>query len=295
MKYKLYAYRLQYTVKGRIALLRSETTKILKEHGIQLDPALDEQQLIALNVIENLIDSAEVNADDTTLEIGSGCGNITVPLAAQSGKVIAVEKNSKFIPLLKERTSKLTNVDVIQDNIITSNIPSFTRLVSNLPYSICQAVFIRLIHHDFRKASFIVSASFADIITAKPGDENYSRLSLVSSLFYTIEKIHEIPPDSYHPQPRVKTNMITLKPVQASGAPLEIMRILIRCDRMKLKNALREALINSSKRQESFITKRKARHIIKSMNLDPRVLDTRVARLSLDDLLTMTEALNDHI
>ena len=278
-----------------MALLRIETTKMLKEHGIQLDPALDEQQLVALDVIENLIDGAEVNADDTTLEIGSGCGNITVPLAVQSGKVIAVEKNPKFIPLLKERTSKLANVEIIQDDILTSNIPHFTRLVSNLPYSICQAVFIRLIRHDFRKASLIVSASFADIITAKPGDENYSRLSLVSSLFYTIERIHEIPPDSYHPQPGVKTSMITLKPVPASGAPQEILRHLIRCDRMKLKNALREALISSSKGKESPITKRKARHTINSMSLDHRVLDTRVARLPLDDLLTLAEALNDHI
>jgi hypothetical protein len=64
---------------------------------------------------------------------------------------------------------------------------------------------------------------------------------------------------------------------------------------MKLKNALREALINSSKEKEPPITKRKARHAIKSMSLDTRVLDTRVARPPLDDLLTLAEALNDHI
>ena len=276
-------------------MLREETQRTLTRHRIQLDPALDEQHLVEPLVIDSLIENAEIDEGDTTLEIGAGLGNITVRLAARSGKVVAVEKNPKFIPLLKERASKLVNVDIIQDDILTSKIPPFTKLVSNLPYSICQAVFIRLIHHDFRKASLIVSSSFADVITAKPGDENYSRLSLVSSLFYKIERIHEIPPGSYHPQPGVRTSMITVKPVPASGAPQEILRLLIRCDRMKLKNALREALISSSKEKESPLTKRKARHTIKSMSLDPRVLDTRVARLPLDDLLTLAEALNDHI
>ncbi|EMR74019.1 dimethyladenosine transferase (rRNA methylation) [Thaumarchaeota archaeon SCGC AB-539-E09] len=287
--------RPQYTLKGGIVLLRSETTNMLKKYGIQLDPALDEQQLVALDIIEGLIDSAEVDSDETTLEIGAGCGNITIPLAAQSGKVIAVEKNPKFTPLLKGRTSKLANVNIIQDDILTSKIPYFTRLVSNLPYSLCEAIFTRLIHHDFKKASLIVSSSFADIITAKPEDPKYSRLSMVSSLFFTVKKMQEIPPDSYYPEPGVKTSMITVEPIPAKGAPHEILRLIILWDRMKLKNALREALITSSKDRGPPVTKREAKNIINSMNLDPRILDTRVARLSLHDLLTVEKALNDHI
>ncbi|UCD45941.1 MAG: hypothetical protein JSV27_05505 [Candidatus Bathyarchaeota archaeon] len=276
-------------------LLREETQRTLVRHGIQLDPALDEQHLVDPLVIDSLIENAEVGAGDTTLEIGAGLGNITVPLAARSGRVVAVEKNPKFIPPLVERTFTLANVEIINDNALAMRLPCFTKLVSNLPYSICEAVLNRLTHTDFNKASLIVSSTFANTITADPGNLHYSHLTLVANTFYEIDRVQEIEPGSYHPPSGVSTSMITLSPREAENRVQAITHRLLLHEGMKLRNALRESLISTSSRYGGPSTKREARLRVEAMNLSPIILEKRVARLSLNDLRALTRALHDHI
>jgi len=112
-------------------------------------------------VIERLIDYSGVRGQDTALEIGAGCGNITDALAGVAGKVFAVEKNHKFIPMLEERTASTGNVVIVLGDALRIGLPSFDKLVSNLPYSICESFMQRLIHMDFESAAVIVSSSFA--------------------------------------------------------------------------------------------------------------------------------------
>lgn len=276
-------------------MLREETQRTLTRHGIQLDPARDEQHLVDPLVIDSLIENAEVDAGDTTLEIGAGLGNITVHLSARSGRVVAVEKNPKFIPPLVELTSSLANVEIINDDALAMRLPRFTKLVSNLPYSICEAVLNRLTHTDFRKASLIVSSTFAGTITADPGTPHYGRLTLVANTFYEINRIQEIEPGSYHPPPGVATSMITLSPREAENRTQAVTRRLLLHEGMKLRNALREALISASRRYGGPPTKREARQRVEAMDLSPIMLEKRVARLSLNDLRALTRALDDHI
>ncbi|RJS88918.1 hypothetical protein CW700_06115 [Candidatus Bathyarchaeota archaeon] len=66
-------------------------------------------------------------------------------LAEVAGRVLAVEKNRKFLPLLRERTAPYGNVELILGDVLRMKIPPFDKLVSNLPFSICEALIQRLI------------------------------------------------------------------------------------------------------------------------------------------------------
>jgi len=265
-------------------LLRIETLHLLEQFNILLDTNLDEQQLIDTEVIRRLISDAEVTKADVALEVGSGCGNITTALAEATGRVVAVEKNTKFLPLLKERLAPLGNVELIHGDALRMRLPPFNKLVSNLPFSICEALAQRLIHLSFELAPLIVPSSFADIVTAHEGDPHYSRLSLISNAFFTSERLEEISSDAYYPPISGSTSILRLKPKAADDPRQEILRhVLLQSDK-KLKNALREALIASSHTLESPSTKREAKKRIQSMDLGRALLEKRGARLSLSEL-----------
>ena len=272
-------------------MIRDETINLLDRFGVRLDPDLDEQQLVDAEVIGRLISTAGVTGRDTVFEVGAGCGNITLALAEAAGKVFAVEKNEKFLPMLEERIAPYGNVELIHGDALRVRLPPFSKLVSNLPYSICEAFTQRLISLDFERAAVIVSSSFAGIVTAREGDASYSRLSLVADAFFAIEEVEKIGQDFYYPPPGGSTTLIRLKPRAADRMGLAVLRgVLLQGDK-KLKNALREALIASSQIFGGPTTKREAKAKFRSMGLGEAMLEKRVARLSLPELQLLFRSL----
>lgn len=265
-------------------MLEGEIINLLERFGVHLDPGLDEQQLVDPEVIGRLIEVAEVKEGDTVLDVGAGCGNITLALAGEAGRVVAVEKNAKFLPILEERTRSFGNVEIVHGDALRIRLPPFSKLVSNLPYSICESFMQRLIRLDFVSAAVIVSSSFAGTVTARVGDPHYSKLSLVANAFFTVERLEEVGPDAYYPPPNRPTTIIRLRPRDADDQRLAVFRhILLQGDK-KLKNALRETLIAVSKIYATPSTKRAARERINSMRLSGPLLEKWVARLSLSEL-----------
>ncbi len=256
-----------------------------------MDPGLDEHQLVDGAVIERLIAEAGVTGHDTVLEIGAGCGNITLALAEAVGRVVAVEKNGKFLPILEERTAPYGNVELIHGDALRIRLPPFTKLVSNLPYSICEAVLNRLTCLDFERAALVVSSSFAGIVSAREGDPGFSRLSLVANAFYEIEKLWDVSPAAYYPVTRGPTSIITIAPREVEDWGLDVLRGVLLRGRMKLKNALRESVVDSSKSNGGPKTKREATKWVESVGLGGALLERRVARLNLNDLLLVREFL----
>jgi len=272
-------------------LLRDETLRILEQFEVRLDSGLDEQHLVDAGVIGCLIGAAGVERRDTVLEIGAGCGNITEALAGIAGKVFAVEKNAKFLPILEERTAQMDNVTLIHGDALRIRLPPFTRLVSNLPYSICEAVLNRLTRLDFERAAIVVSSSFAGIVSAREGGFDFSRLSLVANAFFEIEKLWDVSPAAYYPTPRGPTSIITIAPREVEEWSLDVLRGVLLRGRMKLKNALRESIVDSSREFGGPYTRREAGKLVESAGLGKALLEKRVARLSLRDLLLVRKSL----
>ncbi|MDH5792535.1 MAG: hypothetical protein OEZ44_10150 [Candidatus Bathyarchaeota archaeon] len=273
-------------------MLREETVRLLEKHSITLETQLDEQQLIDPGVIERLIESAEVNPGDTALDIGAGLGNITVALAGAARRVYAVERNPKFLPVLMERTAGLGNVVIVHGNALCIGLPPFTKIASNLPYAICEALIQRLTATRFEKAALIVPRSLALKLTARPSDEIYSKLTLVAEAFFEINIIEDVGPEAYLPPPGTVTSIVTLRPMESAVRGEEVLRrVLLQGDK-RLKNALREALIQSSEAYGGPSTKRGARALIEEIGVDGSLQEKPVARLSLEDLRVLTEKLS---
>jgi len=261
-------------------MLRDRTRELLSTHGIDLDPSLDEQQLIDEDVIAKLIDFSGVGGDDVVLEIGPGVGNITEGLLCHAKTVICIEKNPKYIPVLRERFKHHPNLDVVLGDALHGELPCSDRLVSNLPYMICEAFLQRMLRMEMKSAAFIVPRGFAKILEAKEGEPEYSKLSLQAQLFYDSETRMEVPPSAYLPAPRTETCIISLIPKASSMVADEALKQFLRQGDKLAKNALREALIQAG----ICDTKRQAVSFISESGVPVETLGRRVTRLSLKEI-----------
>jgi 16S rRNA A1518/A1519 N6-dimethyltransferase RsmA/KsgA/DIM1 with predicted DNA glycosylase/AP lyase activity len=271
-------------------VLRDQTLKLLGRFGLTAEAALDEQQLIDPAAIDALIEASGIKPTDTALEIGPGAGNITTGLAGRASKVIAIEKNQKFIPLLRERFSGVTNVEVVLGDALTIYLPVFDVLVSNPPYAITEALIHRLERLKFRAASLVVPSTLAKALMANRGEPGYTKLTLETRLFNDVEVVSEVKPESYHPEPKTATSIVVLRP-KVELKPVEaVMRTALRQGDKKMGNALREAMISASSLGFPS-TKKAAKEAVDELGLGVGILEERVARLSLEDISLAYERL----
>lgn len=269
----------------------SELMTLLRRHGLTLDSRLDEQHLINRERLENMLQLAGIGETETVLEIGAGCGDITEALAQRAKRVFAVEKK-KYLSILDERLSKYPNTEVLVGDALELNLPPCDKIISNLPFSICEALFQKLIYSHFILAVLIVPEPFAGILLARPTDPKYSKLSLLASSFYDIEVKERLDPNDFYPAPRGNSLIITMKPKTASSLDDRLVRSLFLQRDKKTKNAIRKTLTDVCLQLgEVKLTKRKAREITVSLGLDQEVLNSRVGRLSLDQFLEVSNRL----
>ena len=268
--------------------LRETTNHFLQRHGVELDPSLDEQQLVDEAAVAKLVASAMVGPGDTVVEVGPGVGNVTEALLSAAGRVIAVEKNPKYIPVLLDRFRGSTRLEVIAGDALRVSYPRHDRLVSNLPYMICEAVIHMLPRLRLEAAALIVPEGFGHRVTAGVGVAGYTKLSYVAQLFFEVNHVGEVPPDAYIPEPGTSTWIVSLKTRDPNTTAERLMRELVVQGDKLVKNGLREALIRAG----CCETKRQARAKIAHMALPGRVWGKSVSRLSLRDLIKMEEALN---
>jgi 16S rRNA (adenine1518-N6/adenine1519-N6)-dimethyltransferase len=273
-------------------MLRDQTLDLLQRFGLRVESALDEQQLIDPKVIRSLIVASGISETDKVLEIGPGAGNITVELAARASKVYAVEKNPKFIPLLRERLHQL-NVEILIGDALAVQLPDFDVLVSNLSYSIAEATLQRLKRLRFRSASIIIPSSLASILLARIGGADYTKLTGEARLFFDVSLVSTVEPESYYPEPKTSTAIVALKP-RESLKPTEVVvrQLLLQGDK-KVGNALREALITAFAHGYP-VTKKAAKKVVEELGLGEETLEKRVARLSLGDLDAIIDRLEHH-
>ncbi|MDO8463171.1 MAG: rRNA adenine dimethyltransferase family protein [bacterium] len=74
--------------------------------------------LINTGTLQCIVDAVHPQPEDTILEIGAGFGVLTEALAPAAGRVVAVERDHRIVPLLRERIAQYANVIVVEADIL---------------------------------------------------------------------------------------------------------------------------------------------------------------------------------
>jgi 16S rRNA A1518/A1519 N6-dimethyltransferase RsmA/KsgA/DIM1 with predicted DNA glycosylase/AP lyase activity len=135
----------------------------------------------------------------------------------------------------------------------------------------------------FRAASLVVPSTLARVLMANRDKPNYTKFTLETRLFYDVEVVSDVKPESYQPEPKTATSIVVLWPKVDLKSFEAVMRAVLRQGDKKLGNALREAMITAS--SIGFpSTKKAAKLAVKGLGLSDSILEERVARLSLENI-----------
>jgi len=169
-------------------------------------------------VINRIIDAIEPAAGEAIVEIGPGCGALTVPLAESGARVLAVELERSVYAAISKSLANCENVSVVNRDFLsmTAEGTGFDRfkLVGNLPYNITSPVIDWVVENREKivSAVFMVQREVANRLTSQPGSKDWSPMAILTGLYFDIESCFNVPPRSFTPPPKVDSTVIRLAP-----------------------------------------------------------------------------------
>ncbi|WP_303235264.1 16S rRNA (adenine(1518)-N(6)/adenine(1519)-N(6))-dimethyltransferase RsmA [Methanosphaera cuniculi] len=270
----------------------NNTKEILEKYNIRLDKNKSQNYLVDNNKLENILQNADIQPDETILEIGAGIGTLTIPMAKKAKKVIAIEKDPLIADVLKQRLirEKIDNVELIKGDALKIDYPPFDKVVSNLPYQISSPVTFKLLEYPFKKAVLMYQLEFAKRMQAKPDTHEYSRLTVGLYFRCNAEIIDTLPPQSFIPQPKVNSAVIKLTPKENIDLPPLFDNVIRALFQHRNKKA-QKALI-----QSAHELKTDKKQLKKQLNMiDDPLLDEKVFKLTPEEILKITQLIGEII
>lgn len=185
------------------------TAEIMRQFGIHPRKRFGQHFLISQRALDLIVESADLSAADSILEVGAGLGTLTVPLSERAGNVTAVEVDEKLIPALRMTVGDRANVRIIHGDILDL-IPlpsSFTKVVANLPYNVASLLIVRLLEIPLGLSRLVltVQREVADRLAAAPGTKDYGALSVAVQYRASVEVVGRVPATAFYPPPEVES------------------------------------------------------------------------------------------
>ncbi len=197
----------------------SATISVLKRHGLYTRKSLGQHFLIDDNVVGRIVELARLAPGEPVLEIGPGIGTLTAALLRADADVVAVEFDSRLLPVLGEMETgrgalTIVNADAVSvpvDRLVTPVGPP-RALVANLPYAVAATVVLRFLEEmsSLERAVIMVQAEVADRMSAAPGSKAYGAYTVKLGLRATTGGRFAVPATCFLPPPRVDSAVIRL-------------------------------------------------------------------------------------
>lgn len=197
---------------------RHQTRRLLQAGNLAPHKRLGQNFLVQTRIAERIVALAELDADDTVLEVGVGLGALTRPLAAVAAQVIGVEADAGIIRLHEEQRSLPARVRLVHADILKLDlaplVPGGKRLkvIANLPYSISTPFLFHLMEqrHHVHSAVLMLQKELALRLAAKPGCRQYGAPTVLLAACAEVEPLLVVGPEAFHPRPRVDSLVLRL-------------------------------------------------------------------------------------
>ena len=183
--------------------------------GVRPRKKLGQHFLIDRNVMEKLVELADLGPSDTVLEIGAGTGSLTSIIEKQAGRVVAVEKDPTLTNLLRRKFAKSKNVKIIEGDILKIQLPKFDKVVSSPPYNISSKLVFLLLKKSFERLVLVLQKEFVERLVAQSGSRNYGRLTVMVSHKAHVRLIDIVPRHAFYPTPKVDSAIVNLVPKES--------------------------------------------------------------------------------
>ena len=205
-------------------------------HDLMARKSFGQHFLLDLNITRKIARLSQIGEGDTVIEVGPGPGGLTRALLETGARVIAVEKDPRFLALLAELAAaapgrlEIVEADALKIDARALIAPAGTaHIVSNLPYNVGTPLLIGWLTGAFRPASMTLmfQKEVADRVAARPGEDAYGRLAVISQAVATAKVVMDLPAQAFTPPPKVASAVVRLVPL-ADPPPAEDIAALER-------------------------------------------------------------------
>lgn len=174
--------------------------------------------IIDENIIDSIINKANIDKNTLVIEIGPGAGSLTYKLAKNAKNVICYEIDTTLKDILKNNLKEFDNVDIIYNDFLKQNIKEDIKkynyeklyVVANLPYYITTPILIKIIEDSIAvdKIVVMVQKEVGDRFKAKPNSKDYSSLSVYLNYYFDVKKILDVSRNVFMPKPNVDSIVV---------------------------------------------------------------------------------------
>ncbi|HEU5002900.1 MAG TPA: 16S rRNA (adenine(1518)-N(6)/adenine(1519)-N(6))-dimethyltransferase RsmA [Actinomycetota bacterium] len=235
------------------ALTATQIRDLARRHGFKPSQARGQNFVIDPNTIRRIVRLAALEPGDAVLEVGAGAGSLTVALAAEAERVVAVEIDRRVIAALREVVGGVPTVTIVEGDALALDYAPLLagrphRLVANLPYNIATPLITRFLEEvpEVVDLLVMVQREVGQRLVAAPGSKTYGALSVLVAAHASGSVVGRVPASVFWPAPDVDSVLVRLVRHGPVGVPAEqLMRVVHAAfgqRRKMLRNALSAGL-----------------------------------------------------
>ena len=256
------------------------TAEIIKKYGFKMTKSLGQNFLINENILDKIIESADISSDDVVLEIGTGIGTLTQRLCENAKKVIAVEIDKNLIPILNETLSDYDNITIINKDILKTDINEELKnlsvnqkikVVANLPYYITTPIIMKVLEDKVNVDCMVLmlQKEVADRMNAAPSTKDYGSLSIAVQYYCDTDIVCKVPKSSFIPEPNVDSLVLKLVVNEKRKVEINDEELFFKIVRGSFSKR-RKTILNSLSNYEDLGDKDKIQKLLEISEIDAK-------------------------
>ncbi|MBU3179932.1 16S rRNA (adenine(1518)-N(6)/adenine(1519)-N(6))-dimethyltransferase RsmA [Clostridium psychrophilum] len=270
-------------------------SEVIKKYKFRYKKSLGQNFLIDDSVLDDVVDGADVGAEDFIIEIGPGVGTLTRELLKRAKRVCAIELDDQLLPILEDELKEFDNFELIHKDALKVDYNELigeeksVKLVANLPYYLTTPIIVNLLTkgYNFKSLTIMIQKEVAQRIDSQPNCKAYGAFSILVQYYCDTEILRLVPPSAFLPEPKVESMVIRLDRLSEPKVKVKDEALFFAIVR-KSFNMRRKILWNSIK--DIGIDKEELQKCFERANIDPK---RRGETLSLQEFANLSDEIGN--
>jgi len=269
-----------------------EIKNLLSKYKTRPLKGLGQNFLIDKNVLEKIIEAADIKPTDNILEVGPGIGTLTQELAKNAEQVIAIEKDETMVKILKETLKDFNNIEVINIDILkTENLfDKKYKVIANIPYYLTSPLIRKFLEDKNPPVEMVLmlQKEVAERICSKP--PNMSLLAVSVQFYADVKIVSVVSKNCFWPAPKIDSAIIKIIPHEKHNVDADLFFKIVKAGFIQPRKQLVNNLTSLNSLNSVKLTKDKISEWLLKNNLKP---NQRAETLSVEDWINLTKSFNE--
>ncbi len=276
-----------------------EIKRILSSHGFTFSKAMGQNFLINPSVCPRMAQMCGADSEKGVIEIGPGIGVLTNELCKIAKKVVAIELDTRLLPVLDETLAEHNNVKVINADVMKVDLHKLIAeefegmevvVCANLPYYITSPIIMKLLEDKLpiKALTVMVQKEAADRLCADVGSRESGAVTVAVNYYSEAEKLFGVSRGSFMPAPNVDSAVIRLNVADKPRVDVADEKLFFKI--IKSAFAQRRKTISNSVTSGLGISKDDFKTACENAGISPTA---RAEALTLEELGNLSNAIYD--